>query len=177
MTEAFSIPEDYGPNRGLSPRAEATELVPVGTTPDGREVLMAALPAAAWARMRDAAAAEGIILLPLSGFRSVERQRQIIEAKVAAGQALEDILCVLAAPGYSEHHTGAAVDIGTPGVTPLTEHFARSPAFAWLSSRAADFGFGLSYPQGNPHGIAYEPWHWFHAGSLDPEDSSDLLTQ
>jgi D-alanyl-D-alanine carboxypeptidase len=177
VTEVFQIPEDYGSGRGLSPRTEATELIPVGTAPDGREVLLAPLPAAAWARMRDAAAAQGIILLPLSGFRSIGRQRQIIEAKLAAGQVLGDILCVLAAPGYSEHHTGAAVDIGTPGETPLTEHFARSAAFAWLASRAADFGFGLSYPRGNPHGIAYEPWHWFHSGSLDPEDSSELLSQ
>ncbi|HVT32680.1 MAG TPA: D-alanyl-D-alanine carboxypeptidase family protein, partial [Rhodanobacteraceae bacterium] len=40
----------------------------------------------------------------------------------------------------------------------------RSPAFAWLKRHASRFGFRLSYPRRNRHGIAYEPWHWcWHA--------------
>ena len=45
------------------------------------------------------------------------------------------------------------------------ESFESTPAFVWLQSRAGDFGFEMSYPRGNPHGIDYEPWHWrFGAG-------------
>ena len=65
-----------------------------------------------------------------------------------------------AAPGHSEHHTGRAVDIATPGSRPLTEEFEDTDAFRWLTSRAVEFGFSLTYPRDNPWGIAYEPWHW-----------------
>ncbi|MGO4780892.1 D-alanyl-D-alanine carboxypeptidase family protein, partial [Lysobacter sp. 2RAB21] len=33
-------------------------------------------------------------------------------------------------------------------------------AFAWLREQAGGYGFVMSYPRGNPHGIVYEPWHW-----------------
>jgi len=38
--------------------------------------------------------------------------------------------------------------------------FAHTEAFRWLSLHAKQFGFTLSYPEGNPFGYAYEPWHW-----------------
>jgi len=73
---------------------------------------------------------------------------------------LEVIFCASAPPGYSEHHSGRALDVTTPGATPLQEEFEGTPAFAWLSKNAASFGFALSYPRGNRHGFMYEPWHW-----------------
>ena len=73
---------------------------------------------------------------------------------------MAEILQVNAAPGYSEHHGGEALDIGTPGEPPAEESFETTPAFAWLSQHAARHGFSLSYPRDNPHGIVYEPWHW-----------------
>jgi len=104
------------------------------------------------------------VLLPLSGFRSVARQEEIIREKLSAGQPLADILRLVAAPGYSEHHTGRALDLGAPDEPPLEEGFAETAAFTWLVAHAGDYGFRLSYPRGNPHGIAYEPWHWcWHA--------------
>jgi D-alanyl-D-alanine carboxypeptidase len=116
--------------------------------------------------MRETASKAGVALLAVSGFRSIERQAEIIRAKLSSGQKIEDILRLVAAPGYSEHHTGRAIDIGTPGEEPLTEAFADTPAFRWLAENAGHFGFRLSYPKGNAHGIAYEPWHWcFHAKS------------
>lgn len=75
---------------------------------------------------------------------------------------MQEILNVNAAPGYSEHHGGRALDIGTPGEPPAEESFEHTPAFAWLTRHAGDFGFVMSYPRGNPHGIVYEPWHWYH---------------
>lgn len=103
---------------------------------------------------------DGVELLPLSGFRSIARQTRLIRAKLAGGQAIADILRTVAAPGYSEHHTGRAIDIGSPEHIELDEDFARTRAFRWLKAHAGRFGFSLSYPRGNPHGIAYEPWHW-----------------
>ena len=165
VARALGIPADYAATRGLARQREARRLVSVGPAPDdGRPVRLAPRAAAAWRRMRDAAARAGIVLLPLSGFRSVARQTEIIRAKVARGQAIDSILRLVAAPGFSEHHTGRALDIGSPEHLELDEHFARTAAYRWLRRRAGGFGFRLSYPRGNPHGIGYEPWHWcWHA--------------
>ena len=73
---------------------------------------------------------------------------------------VQEILSVNAPPGYSEHHTGQAIDITTPGYEPVEEVFETSPAFAWLSREAGRFGFSMPYTRENPYGIVYEPWHW-----------------
>lgn len=111
--------------------------------------------------MQAVAAREDLTLLPLSAFRSVARQTAIIRRKLAAGQAIEDILRVNSAPGCSEHHTGRALDLGSPQLMRLTAAFALTREFRWLKRHATQFGFHLSYPRGNRQGIAYEPWHWF----------------
>jgi zinc D-Ala-D-Ala carboxypeptidase len=164
MNDPLGIPLDYGKSRGLKQLEEATTLVAIGTHPDGREIQLAPKAAQAWTRMLHAAAADAVTLVPLSGFRSIARQAEIIRAKRSAGESLKSILTTVAAPGYSEHHTGRAIDIGTPESPELTEGFAETPAFAWLKAHAAEHGFSLSYPQGNAHGIIYEPWHWCFKG-------------
>ncbi len=161
---SLGIAPSYGAERRLTVQPEATELVTARTLKDGRELKLVPMTAAAWQTMAAAAAAEGITLLLISGFRSVAYQRSILERKLGEGQTLAQILSVNAAPGFSEHHTGRTVDIGTPDCPPLSEEFEATPAFAWLARRAAGFGFGLSFPRGNPHGVIYEPWHWLHDG-------------
>jgi D-alanyl-D-alanine carboxypeptidase len=146
--------------RGLAPQPEAAELVPIGTTPDGRDIQLSPGAAQAWIRMRDAASRSGIAIVVLSGFRGVERQKALIEAKLSTGQAIDEILKTVAAPGYSEHHTGRAVDIAVPEQPTLTEAFAETAAYQWLVSNGPTYGFSLSYPKGNPHGMSFEPWHW-----------------
>jgi zinc D-Ala-D-Ala carboxypeptidase len=148
-------------------QSEAAQLVAIGTNSTGREVLLSPVAAGAWFRMQKAAAAQGITLLAISGFRSVARQEEIIRAKLAAGETIGSILEVNAAPGYSEHHTGRAIDIGVPDLPPLEENFALTPAFTWLTAHAYEFGFTLSYACGNPQGIAYEPWHWLYRDADD----------
>ena len=160
VTANLGIPADYGKKRGLPYQAEAAELVPIGTNPDDREITLEPAAAAAWARMRDAAALDGLTLLAVSGFRSVERQAEIIQGKLSRGEKIGAILGTIAAPGYSEHHTGRAIDLGAPGEPLLTEGFAWTREFAWLVAHGHEYGFRLSYPKGNAHGIAFEPWHW-----------------
>jgi D-alanyl-D-alanine carboxypeptidase len=160
----LGIPADYGMRRGLPLQTEATALVSIGASPEGREIHLGAQAAEAWARMTRAAGAHGITLAAYSGFRSVARQTEIIRRKLAAGETIEAILRVVAAPGYSEHHTGRAVDIGVPGAEPLTEDFEGTSEFRWLEANAGAFGFRMSFPRANPFGIAYEPWHWCYVG-------------
>ena len=127
---------------------------------------------AAWRAMREAAAADGVVLLMVSAFRSLDYQHALIAGKLAKGQELAAVLRVNAPPGFSEHHTGRAVDIGTPDCPALQQEFDRSPAFRWLEARAGDFGFHMSYPPDNPFGIIYEPWHW-----LFTESAADAIQQ
>lgn len=163
ISRALGIPADYGRSRHLRIQREAdvSRLVLVGhAADDGQPVRLTPRAAAAWHRMRDAAVKDGITLLPLSGFRSVDRQTKNIERKLAAGQSIDAILEFVAAPGYSEHHTARAIDIGSPEDVGLDEKFGNTAAFRWLKRRAGKFGFHLTYPRGNPYGFGYEPWHW-----------------
>lgn len=156
---------EYSQRSGLDLVAEPTKLVYAGRDRFARPLWLAERAAQAWRRMREAALADGIALDAISGYRSHDYQLGIFRRKLARGQTVEQILQVNAAPGFSEHHGGCALDIGTPGEPPAEESFELAPAFAWLRDRAADFGFVMSYPRDNPHGIVYEPWHWRHASA------------
>ena len=165
ISRSLGIPADYAKVRGLWLQREAKRLVSIGrAADDDQPVRLVPRAAIAWRRLRAAAAADGVELLPLSGHRSIARQTSIIRRKLSAGERIHDILRFVAAPGFSEHHTGRALDLGSPGAAALDEGFARTAGFRWLKRHAAQFGFHLSYPRRNRHGIAYEPWHWcWHA--------------
>lgn len=156
----LGIPADYGGTRKLPRFAEATDLVDVGPNLVGRMQQLAPEAAANWQHMVEAAAGDDVRLLIVSGYRSYEYQAELIRKKLGAGQAIEDILKVSAAPGYSQHHTGRAVDIASPGSRPLTEEFETSEAYRWLTENAARYGFSMTYPRDNAFGFVFEPWHW-----------------
>lgn len=160
LHEELGIPADYAAAGGPPSFDEAQELIEVGPNLVGRMQRLTPEAARQWAAMQAAAAADGITLLIVSGYRSIDYQARLIRKKLNAGQSLSEILEVNAAPGHSEHHTGRAIDIASPGSRPLTEEFERSEAFAWLGEHAGGFGFVMSYPRGNPAGFIYEPWHW-----------------
>ena len=156
----LGIPEDYGLDGRRPVFDEAENLVDVGPNLVGRMQRLTPETAVSWQEMLTAARGEGVTLLIVSGFRSIEYQAGLIRNKIQAGQVVSDILAVNAAPGFSEHHTGRAVDIATPGSRPLTEEFEHSEAFAWLGENASRYGFAMSYPRNNAQGFIYEPWHW-----------------
>ena len=141
---------------------EATleELTLISTTPDGRALRATPQTATSWLELQRAAASASIVIEVTSAFRSIEYQGQLIKRKLEAGELLSDILKVNAIPGFSEHHTGEALDLFSPPQTPLITAFEHTAAFQWLSAHASNFGFFLSYPRGNPSGFNYEPWHW-----------------
>ncbi|MEC4986371.1 MAG: M15 family metallopeptidase [Oscillatoria sp. PMC 1068.18] len=114
-----------------------------------------------------AARQDGIWLVPVSGFRDLETQKQLFEAQVKRRGSAEEAAQVSAPPGYSEHHTGYAVDLadGNFPNQDLTREFENTPAYQWLKTNAQKFGFELSFPANNFQGISYEPWHWRYIGS------------
>lgn len=155
------LPEAPSGYESRMPRfEEASELHSVGCDVHGRETWLAPSTARAWSEMKRRGEADGIALLLISGFRSIARQREILERKLSRGESLTRVLRVSAYPGFSEHHSGRAVDIGSPHAEHLTKEFETTPEFQWLRAHGAEFGFELSYPPNNPQGIIYEPWHW-----------------
>jgi D-alanyl-D-alanine carboxypeptidase len=156
----LGIPSDYGTNPHLPRYEEASVLEDVELNVVGRMQRLAPETARDWRAMKDAALLDGQELLLVSGFRSIDYQRELLRKKLDAGVPLAVILTVNAAPGYSQHHTGRAVDVAARGSRPLTEAFDRTSCFLWLLDRAHEFGFRMPYGRGNVFGLAYEPWHW-----------------
>jgi len=110
---------------------------------------------------------EGVWLVPVSGFRTVKTQEKLFKAQIKRRGSVEAAAKVSAPPGYSEHHTGFAIDL-TDGNFPkkdLTIDFENTNAYKWLTRHAQDFGFELSFPPNNLQGLSYEPWHWRYIGS------------
>ena len=137
----------------------------------------------ALARMSSAAEKDGIKLVLLSGFRTVELQKEIFyENKSRRNQIAIERAKVSAPPGYSEHSTGYAIDLGD-GIMRYTDfevEFETTPAFKWLVKNAARYHFILSFPKGNSQGVSYEPWHWRFEGTVQAleefKTANELLT-
>jgi D-alanyl-D-alanine carboxypeptidase len=151
---------------GHLPYQEASESDLIPITQDGQIRLR---PAAAkeFKQMQADARRNGIILVPISGFRTIEQQNYLFfQIKEQRNQDASKRAEVSAPPGYSEHHTGYAVDIGDgkAPATNLSQSFENTAAFRWLEQNAARYSFELSFPPHNPQGISYEPWHWRYVG-------------
>ncbi len=157
----LGIEQSYGVKKGLSLQLECENLVAAGLDVFERETFMEEQTHTAWENMCTAALKDGIELQLVSAFRDVDYQKNLFLRKLAAGLSIDEILQVNAAPGYSEHHTGRALDLTCPGSDCLEESFETTEAFQWLSTNAGGFGFLMSFPRGNQQGFLYEPWHWF----------------
>jgi len=162
--DVLGIDDDYAERTGLALVAEPDRLDFAGFDRFRRPLWLLPGAARAWLHMQAEAMRDGVVLESISGYRSHDYQLGIFERKLARGQTVDEILTVNAAPGYSEHHGGRALDIGTPDEPPAEESFEKTAAFEWLQRNAEGHGFVLSYPRDNPHGIVYEPWHWCWRG-------------
>ena len=120
-------------------------------------------------KMREEARKDGIYLVFLSGYRSINLQHDIFYSlKSIRNQEAAERARVSAPPGYSEHSTGFAIDIGdaTQRETDFETEFENTDAFKWLINNAAKYHFKLSFTQDNEY-IDYEPWHWRYEGSIE----------
>ena len=142
-------PLDYAP----------TDLVPVG---GGRQLRAEA--AAAMDSMFAAAAAQGLTLTVQSAYRSYDYQVDTFANQVARfGEERAEIQ--VAKPGYSEHQTGLAADIGGGGCD-IETCFATTAEGQWVVAHGAEFGYVVRYPDGKQDvtGFKYEPWHVRYVG-------------
>ncbi|HSM11417.1 MAG TPA: D-alanyl-D-alanine carboxypeptidase family protein, partial [Lysobacter sp.] len=108
--EAVGLDDGYAASSGLALVPEPDWLALAGFDRYRRPLWLHVDTARAWSHMHAAALRDEVILVAISGYRSHDYQRGIVARKRARGDSIEQILRVNAAPGYSEHHSGRALD-------------------------------------------------------------------
>lgn len=143
-------PADYAP----------ADLVTVG---NGQQMRTQA--AGALTQMLNDAKAAGYTIAAYSGYRSYTAQVSVYNREVSSyGQTTAD--SESARPGYSEHQTGWAVDLGSGGCN-ITDCFGSTPGGKWVTDNAYRYGFILRYPDGKEAITGYrtETWHFRYVGT------------
>lgn len=116
--------------------------------------------AEALGRLQAAARLEGYDIPTLSGYRSYDYQGTLYHNYVARdGQVAADTYS--ARPGYSEHQSGLAFDVGA-----IDNHYGDTQEGMWLYAHCHEYGFIVRYLAGkeNITGYQYEPWHIRYVG-------------
>ncbi len=118
--------------------------------------------------LRDATNA-GLKIWVSTGYRSFERQEQIFSRNVndaianglTKDEAFREVMRETSLPGYSEHHTGLAIDFNAADI-----EFTETAEYSWLIEHSQNYGFILRYPQDkeNITGRPFEPAHFRYVG-------------
>ncbi len=113
--------------------------------------------------------AEGVKVDLDSAFRSIEAQQEIVD-DFTKKYGEDYVKKYVAVPGYSEHHTGLALDLylNINGEDIIyNEDLVKYPE-VWekIHAKLADHGFILRYLEGKESitGYNYEPWHIRYIG-------------
>ena len=115
----------------------------------------------AYRQMSDAATKEGYGIVINSAYRSYQDQIDLSNYYLKwYGQAYVDKY--VAKPGFSEHQTGLAFDIGSRSVNV----FANSREYQWMKDNAYKYGFIERFTERyeNLTGFRKEPWHYRYVG-------------
>ena len=117
----------------------------------------------AFIRMRNAASNEGLSLMAVSGYRSVEYQENLYNSYLES-DTLENVDRYSARAGYSEHHTGMAIDVF--GSIHGLREFINTPEYPWVKENAHKYGFIIRYTETGEFitGYEFEPWHIRYVG-------------
>lgn len=134
-----------------------------------------------WKSLKSQASKKGLTMTIVSGYRSVEEQRNLFLQRLsAAGASIESVasgksdkivdkvLITTSIPGYSKHHTGYTIDILCSGYA--FENFKNSPCNDWMIADnykvAKENGFIPSYPpSADAQGPDPEAWEYVWVGT------------
>jgi LAS superfamily LD-carboxypeptidase LdcB len=134
-----------------------------------------------WDNMQKAASNEGIFMSIVSGYRSINEQKELFVNRlntegvsitdVANGLADDEIIKVLTTtsiPGYSKHHSGYTIDLLCSGWS--FDDFDKSNCNEWLVANnyenAKKYGFIPSYPlDADLQGPEPEAWEYVYVGT------------
>lgn len=162
----------------LTPKVEGPplEVARVAALPGFEKIPMTPEAKEAFVRMSaDCQVATTETLYPTSGYRSEGYQLALFidSLTLTHGYNMKATAQRVAFPGYSEHQSSShvALDVAVPGR--VQDEFKNSGAYAWMQANAAQYGFVLSYPEGNAEGIAFEPWHWHYEGVAESTGSRE----
>ena len=114
-------------------------------------------------KMQEDIQKEGMNLRIISAYRNYQYQENLYN-KYLKQEKQEIVDTYSARPGYSEHHTGLAIDIDN-GILDYNK-FYLTKEFLWMQDNAYKYGFILRYPKDkeNITGYSYEPWHYRYVG-------------
>ncbi|WP_318779120.1 MULTISPECIES: M15 family metallopeptidase [unclassified Arthrobacter] len=153
-------PIDYAPDELVLPDvALATDRANATLRPDAAQAVE---------EMFAAAADDDVGLTLVSGYRSYTVQVDTYDYWVSRNGSAENADNYSARPGFSEHQTGLAFDIGQDdGACTLRSCFAETAAAAWAADNAHRFGFILRYPENRQDttGFLAESWHYRFVGA------------
>lgn len=170
-----------GPFHKLDKEIAESQLT--GVNSNGEEKLDSRI-ADSYKQMAAAAEAAGHPLVVVSAYRSIQYQEQVFNSTVTRNMsqdnlskeaATEETKKTVTEPGYSEHHTGLAVDVvdedwynhyDESASEVLDAAYGKQPGAKWLAENADKYGFIVRYPDGDEKitGITYEPWHLRYVG-------------
>jgi zinc D-Ala-D-Ala carboxypeptidase len=151
----FRLPPDYQP----------PDLVSAGAAGFSGPYQVRELVVADLAALREAAEAAGNPIELEAAHRTYEQQAALFDMRVAElGE--EEARLKVARPGHSEHQLGTTVDFKTAGAEDVDLTWGSTPAGGWTIEHAHEFGFVLTYPEGEEARTcyAYEPWHYRYVG-------------
>ena len=121
---------------------------------------------------------EGIYIELDSTTRSVAEQQKLWDDwTVEKGE--DYVKKYVAVPGYSEHHTGLAIDVcldkDGKRIDDNDEMIAEREIFAKVHEKLAKYGFILRYLEGKDAetGYSYEPWHFRYIDN--PEIAKEIM--
>lgn len=121
----------------------------------------------AFEEMAAAALLEDYRLVAFSTYRSFEYQTDLYNRYVER-DGVEEADRYSARPGYSEHQTGLAFDIGEVNQEQdwASSSFGETEAGKWVAENAHLYGFIMRYPEGKEWitGYMYEAWHFRYVG-------------
>lgn len=154
-------PKTYAPGDLVVPS------IPLRSNITSTEKYVRSATADALQKLAAGAAASGLTLNLQSGYRSYDFQVALYNSYVSQdGQAKADTYS--ARPGYSEHQTGFAADLGgtTSPSCNVEECYANTPEGQWLAAHSWEYGFIIRYPKDKTAitGYTYEPWHVRYVG-------------
>ncbi len=123
----------------------------------GKSVKLVKEAADAFKELHDAAKALEYNIIGMSGYRSYAYQENLYN-KYLKTDTQEKVDTYSARPGYSEHHTGLALDVQTDTVS--FSNFGQTKEYEWLLDNAHLYGFVIHYTAENQWITGYMPEEW-----------------
>ncbi len=123
----------------------------------GKSVMLVKEAADAFKRLSDDAAALEYCILGMSGYRTYSYQESLYN-RYLQNDTKENVDTYSARPGYSEHHTGLALDVQTDTVS--FSNFGQTKEYEWLLDNAHRYGFVIHYTEENKWITGYMPEEW-----------------